>query len=168
MKSNGKLLGVLIAVAAFMASTGSALSGKSVKIENGEEGAGWVFKGCRLVEYGSTTLHFTEQKGSFIEFSFVGTGIEVYAKTDPQCGSVDIFIDEVFQSAVDTSSAENIWKAKVFEKGSLSDGSHKIRIAQTGKHGIKLDYIQVFNDPAVVAGCSKRDGFAFHGVARLM
>jgi hypothetical protein len=166
MKSYGKQLSVLMA-AALAAGSGFALSGKNVKIENGE-GPGWVFKNCRLVEYGATTLHFTEQKGSFIEFSFVGTGIEVYAKTDPQCGSVDIFIDEVFQSAVDTSSAENIWKVKVFEKGSLSAGSHKIRIAQTGKHGIKLDYIQVFNDPAVVVGCSKRDDFAFHGVARLM
>jgi hypothetical protein len=151
MKSYGKKMGVLMAAAALAAGSGFALSGKNVKIENGE-GPGWVFKNCRLVEYGSTTLHFTEQKGSFIEFSFVGTGIEVYAKTDPQCGSVDIYIDDVFQATVDSASAENLWKVKVFEKGGLAAGPHKIRIVQTGKMGIKLDYILVFTEPAMVLG----------------
>ena len=154
MKSHAKRLGVLMAAAAFAAGSGFALSGKNVKIENGE-GPGWVFKDCQRVEYGATAIQITSSKGASIEAEFVGTGIEVYAKTDSKCGPVDIFIDDVFQANVDTASSTDLWKAKVYEKGGLTAGPHKIRIVQTGKQGIKLDYIQVFNDPAIVLGWSK-------------
>ncbi len=150
-QSYGKKMGVLMAAAALAAGSGFALSGKNVKIENGE-GPGWMFKNCRLVEYGNAALHFTETKGSSIEAEFIGTGIEVYAKTDSNCGPVDIYIDDVFQATVDSASVENLWKVKVFEKGGLAAGSHKIRIVQTGKMGFKLDYILVFTEPAIVLG----------------
>jgi hypothetical protein len=68
-----------------------------------------------------------------LEYSFTGTGITLYALKNKNMGKADIYIDGVKVKQIDLYSSSAKYKANVFEKQSLVNKAHKIKIVATGK-----------------------------------
>jgi hypothetical protein len=146
MKTRGKQWMTVAALFSFAVFAQATPAGTEKQIEDGS-GSEWIYKDCVEIEAGSGgSIHVTNAKGAFIETGFSGTGIEIYAKKDAKCGTVEVYIDGNLIEQIDTSDAGNLWKAKVFEKDGLAPGKHTLKIVQTGSLGIKLDFIKVYSN----------------------
>ncbi|MDR7238023.1 S8 family serine peptidase [Neobacillus drentensis] len=81
---------------------------------------------------GKTINQTTGNSGS-LEYAFSGTGITLYSVKDKNLGKADIYIDGVKVKRIDLYSSSRKYKAIVFNKQSLANKAHKIKIVATGK-----------------------------------
>ncbi|WP_066255986.1 S8 family serine peptidase [Neobacillus drentensis] len=79
------------------------------------------------------TINQTKGSAGSLEYAFSGTGITVYAVKDKNMGKADIYIDGVKVKRIDLYSSSRKYKAIVFNKQSLVNKVHKIKIVATGK-----------------------------------
>ena len=100
------------------------------------------------------------QAGKYFEYTFTGTGIEVYAQKHANFASYDV--------SIDGGKAENVSLAgsgggdpqqKIFEAKNLENKQHTIRctiVARDGKTQANLDYLKIFA-PVQAAEVNKAD-----------
>lgn len=79
-------------------------------------------------------VHYGEPDGSEPEFTytFQGTGIELLSEQSTSSGKIDIYIDNEFQSTVDSYGSEQVGQHSVFSKTDLPQGSHTLRAVRNG------------------------------------
>jgi len=77
-------------------------------------------------------LKFTEEPQASAEMLFRGTSIAWVGARCSQGGIANVYIDGVFQEAVDLYSAQLKGQRRLFSRGNLSNGPHRISIEATG------------------------------------
>ena len=86
--------------------------------------------------------------GKYFEYTFTGTGVEVYAQKHANFASYDVKIDneEPVKVSLDGSSNGEP-QQKIFERKDLKNGSHTIRctiVARGNSKQANLDYLKIF------------------------
>jgi hypothetical protein len=70
--------------------------------------------------------------GSFVDFSFTGTGVDWYTIAGPKHGTADLLIDGTFVRTVDTYASSKVVGVRHRVSG-LADGPHVLRVRVTGE-----------------------------------
>ena len=89
-------------------------------------------------------VHAVFNVNDTITYTFSGTGIGYITETYSDEGMVDIYIDNVFQTSVNCSTATRLTQQMVYSKIGLSSGSHTIKIVNTGGKNMLLDAFRVY------------------------
>ncbi|QGQ99716.1 DUF4185 domain-containing protein [Paenibacillus psychroresistens] len=78
--------------------------------------------------YYNSTLHYANTSGAYAQYTFTGTGIQWIGARSNDHGKVDIYIDGVFNSTLDTYSSTFDKQQTLFSIAGLASGSHTIKI----------------------------------------
>lgn len=88
-----------------------------------------------------------EQENAYFEYTFSGTGVEVYVQKHASWGSLEVFIDEQSQGVQSLAGSENGDDQQLlFKKTDLTNGEHKIKCvvkSRDGKKKVNLDYLKI-------------------------
>ena len=93
--------------------------------------------------------------GSYFEYTFNGTGVEVYSQKHANFASFDVYIDgaEIGKYSLEGSSnGDN--QQLIFSKKDLENREHTIKcvaVERDGKYQINLDYLKIFSPGEGVA-----------------
>jgi len=98
-------------------------------------GVGWAYMG---------TIHSGAISGVYVSYTFDGTQVRLYAGTQQWGGNGDIYIDDDYQTTVSFYSPTSIGDVMLYESGTLSSGSHTIRVEEGGE--IYIDAFEHFSD----------------------
>lgn len=95
-----------------------------------------------------TTKTEASGAGSFFEYTFTGTGVEVYVQKHANFASYDVYIDgtKIGNYSMNGSSSGDP-QSLLFEKKDLDNGEHTIKCvsaARDNKTQVNLDYIKTF------------------------
>ena len=121
IKGNGKVLGSV-----------SAQFGKMTfpnTIRHDDYGVSYLGDISQKSDY--TLLN--EPEASF-EFTFVGTGIELYGPKGLGMGKADVLIDGILAGEIYSYSNQAISETKLFEKSGLEDGLHLVTVVKNRKN----------------------------------
>src|SRR5207302_8735309 len=69
-----------------------------------------------------------------VTFSFSGTGARWIGYSDPWSGIANVYVDGVFQAAVDTYSNTSKYQVVQYTTTGLASGNHTLKIQATGQH----------------------------------
>lgn len=110
------------------------------------------------VNFYNHTVHQSGNANDYIQYLFVGTGIEVYMTTGTNKGIFEIFIDNTSYGTIDTYTSNttgvngNNFQVKVYNIDNLPLKEHTIKILVTGNKNssssdslIELDYFKILN-----------------------
>ena len=95
------------------------------------------------------TRNDSSAAGSYFEYTFNGTGVEVYSQKHANFASFDIYVDTVKignYSLNGSSSGDN--QQLIFSKTDLTNGEHTIKcvaVARDGKYQVNLDYLKILS-----------------------
>lgn len=96
--------------------------------------------------------------GSYFEYTFTGTGIEVYVQKHANFGAFEVFIDNESQGTISMEgSSGGDPQSLLFSKKDLDNEEHTIKCVaaeRNGKYQVNLDYLKIFS-PAVDASVNK-------------
>lgn len=78
---------------------------------------------------------------STASFSFVGTALQLYARTLPSGGRFDVYIDGVLAGTAETYDPNGQFQSLVFEQAGLAAGTHTVQLKLNGqKHASSSGY----------------------------
>jgi hypothetical protein len=103
----------------------------------------WYVAGKRGLGDFLDDVHATMADGSQVGYAFTGTGIALFSETYSDEGRMDIYLDEVFQRSVDTTSRVRHAQQSVFSACGLSPGRHTIRAVKRSGTYMLLDRFDV-------------------------
>ncbi|HEY5584209.1 MAG TPA: discoidin domain-containing protein [Ruminiclostridium sp.] len=107
-------------------------------------GSSWGYNGNRGAgEYGDD-IHNVTANGDYFEYSFTGTGVQYISDRRYNDGTVDIYIDDVFQQTVDCYNPGFLTQQVVFGKSGLTFGTHTIKGVKRSGTYIDVDAIKVY------------------------
>ncbi|QHW33172.1 hypothetical protein GZH47_21890 [Paenibacillus rhizovicinus] len=94
--------------------------------------------------------------GDVNAFTFDGTAVSVFMRTFDAGGLLDVYLDGVFQTTIDSKTTNTVSNAKVFEKTGLRGGEHKLELkvkTVAGRGAVVVDGFEYVYDPnATVPG----------------
>ncbi|MFC5647791.1 X2-like carbohydrate binding domain-containing protein [Paenibacillus solisilvae] len=88
-------------------------------------------------------VHYSENNGEYLEYTFKGTGIQYITELDPSQGDVDIYLDGQFQQTVNTFAAQRSAQQAIYKVSGLSDGFHTIKAVKKSGTFMLLDALKV-------------------------
>jgi len=103
----------------------------------------WYVAGRRGLGDFHDDVHATMADGSWAGYAFTGTGIALFSETYSDEGRMDIYLDEVFQRSVDTTSQARHAQQSVFSACGLAPGRHTIRAVKRSGTYMLVDRIDV-------------------------
>lgn len=80
----------------------------------------------------NSDLHYTNTNGSYAEYKFIGNTIKWIGEKAFNRGIADVYIDGVFDKAVDCYDSAVLYQRDLYTKTGLSPGDHTIKIVCTG------------------------------------
>jgi hypothetical protein len=106
--------------------------------------------------YSGGTIKYSTRKywwrpGASVTISFKGTGLTWIAKTGPSYGKARVIVDGGTPVVVDLYSAAFQSQRSVWSTGSLSSGSHVVKVSWTGQKNPKSTYTYIDVDAVQVA-----------------
>lgn len=110
-------------------------------------------------------IHAAQKDGSFFEYAFTGTGIDVISDLCPQGGQIKVLVDGVLQEEVSCFSTEVQAGRTVFTKTGLIDGQHVIKVIKAGGEKMVLDALKVYSRPIRIACIG--DSITYRGTASM-
>lgn len=95
------------------------------------------------------TVNTSDAVGSSFEYTFTGTGVEVYVQKHANFANMQIFIDgqDMGTYSMDGSSSGDP-QSLLYSKTDLTNGEHTIKgvaVARDGKYQINLDYLKILS-----------------------
>lgn len=91
----------------------------------------WTFESD--TNYSGGTEKYSSTVNGYIEYVFTGTSVKLYGSRNTNRGKVDIYIDGVKDSTVDTYSPKGmLYEQEIFCKLGLTSGTHTIKAVVTG------------------------------------
>jgi hypothetical protein len=90
-------------------------------------------------------VNSTESNGDAFEFSFTGTGVDYIAPKDAVCGSIDIYVDNIFKQTVNATSTTYQAMQTLFGIKGLPYGSHTIKGIKKDGSSMSVDAFVVYN-----------------------
>jgi autotransporter-associated beta strand protein len=92
----------------------------------------WTYQRNRNTTEFCRDVHETTVNGDYVEFAFSGTDIQLLGTGDSSHGTVDIYLDGVFQQTVSAQTASPQYRKVIFSKSGLARGNHKLKAVKTG------------------------------------
>lgn len=84
------------------------------------------------------------------ELTFRGTGVRWISRRNPVSGKADVYVDSVRVRRVDLHAAKRRYGVRVFDSGTLTPGTHTIRVEHTGRKDRRARDDKVWLDAFVV------------------
>lgn len=103
----------------------------------------WYASGNRGLGDFHDDVHATMADGSWVGYAFTGTGIALFSETYSDEGRMDVYLDEVFQRTVDTTSQDRHAQQSVFSACGLPPGRHTIRAVKRSGTYMLVDRLDV-------------------------
>jgi hypothetical protein len=108
-------------------------------------GSGWFDSNNRGMGDSGDDVHATQTNGDAFSYSFTGTGVSYVTEKYSDEGLVDVYLDNVFQTSVDTSSATRLTQQAVYTATGLTPGAHTLRVVKKSGSYMLLDRINVIS-----------------------
>ncbi|QJD86960.1 Ig-like domain-containing protein [Cohnella herbarum] len=104
---------------------------------------GWGYSSNRGAGDYQNDVHYTSANGDSVEYTFVGTGIEVVApaSNDAGYGKFDVLIDGVSQGIADAGGRSSNYLSQqiLYSNKNLTMGQHTIRLVKTSGSYLQVD-----------------------------
>ena len=84
-------------------------------------------------------VHSTTGNGSYAQYTFTGTGIRFITETYTNAGTVDIYLDNVFQTTASRNSASPYGQVVLYSNTSLASGTHTIKVVKSSGSYLEAD-----------------------------
>ena len=101
-------------------------------------GSTWKIVAGRSIDY-NRDIHATTGNGNYAQATFQGSQVDYLTELKTDKGTVDVYIDGVFQKTVNCYGTSWFSQVTVFRKTGLSAGTHTIKIVKTGGTNLALD-----------------------------
>ncbi|QGR00194.1 glycoside hydrolase family 27 protein [Paenibacillus psychroresistens] len=93
----------------------------------------WTLNGNRGFGDYNNDIHYTSTNNDYVQFTFIGTGIEWISEKEAGQGDVDIYIDNVFKQTVSTYNATRLTQQSLYSITGLTNASHTFKaVKKTG------------------------------------
>lgn len=81
------------------------------------------------------SARYADVTGSYAQFKFSGTNVQLLAFTGANCGKANVYIDDVLVTTepIDMYSAKTNFRTIVFESAPLSPGTHTLKVVNSGE-----------------------------------
>ena len=127
---------------------------KITKIEDTDENI--VYYGAWTKEtnsnYDNNSSHYSSDKSSYMEYTFRGTGINIYDVTGHNKGMVEIFIDGVSKGTIDRYTSGMVYKTLLYSIKNLNFDTHTIKVVVTrtkndrsSEYTFTFDYLEILD-----------------------
>jgi hypothetical protein len=112
-----------------------------------DDGAnGWTWR-----NFGSYTdtdaykgkAHGTHNNGAYGQYTFTGTTVEVYGRSGPIGGSIEVIIDGVSRGSYSQLASVEVYNSRLFNVSNLSNARHTIKLVTKNTGWAMLDYLKV-------------------------
>ncbi|MFD2611166.1 X2-like carbohydrate binding domain-containing protein [Paenibacillus gansuensis] len=88
-------------------------------------------------------VHFLEADGEYFEYTFQGTGIEVFTELDPSQGAIDFYMDGDYKMTVNAVNTGRLTQQAVFSTAGLEAGTHTVKAVKKSGWFMLLDKLRV-------------------------
>jgi acetyl esterase/lipase len=111
-----------------------------------DSASGWTWSG--LASYSDSnafdaSAHGNNVAGNYGQYTFNGTGVNVYTWKGPNGGVFQIYIDGVSKGAYSLVAASNVYNQQLYSISGLAYGSHTIELVAQNSNWAMVDYIVV-------------------------
>lgn len=137
-------------------------TGPDTLIDNGVKGTqgyqfnfvgnGWTHNATAADTWYKKTMSYSGTAGDNFTFKFDGTLVAVFTEVGPTHGIIEIAIDGVVKKRVDLYAPEFMQRVKVYQKDSLTQDVHTIKLSCTGTKNsastntfLIIDYLGINN-----------------------
>ena len=112
---------------------------------------GWFYQTNRNAGDWNNDAHVTTNSGSYCEFTFTGSGIELLSEKFHDMGEIGVALDGLSQGhyQLHQDPMPRLYRVPVFRKMDLSPGCHNLRITNLATNGAfcLVDGFRVFGKP---------------------
>jgi parallel beta-helix repeat protein len=128
---------------------GSGVSGYGGPVTN-NTASGFAYTGAWSVSSNRPNgdyfndVHYTTANNAYFTYTFNGTGIDYISERADDMGTVDIYIDNVYQTTVDAYSATTQTARTLYSIRGLSSGSHTLKAIKTGGTFMLVDGVRIY------------------------
>jgi hypothetical protein len=114
--------------------------------------SGWAWR--KIGSYADTdaykgSAHGTHNQGAYGQYSFTGTTVEVYGRSGPQGGVIEVIIDNMSRGSFSQAGSTEIYNAKLFSVSNLTNQKHTIKLVSKNTLWVMIDYLKVGSDVVV-------------------
>lgn len=89
-------------------------------------------------------VQYTEKDGDFFEYTFRGTGIQLFTEKHESQGDMDIYIDGQFKETVSAHlNSGRLAQQKLYSISGLTEGRHTLKAVKTSGQFMLLDMLKV-------------------------
>ncbi|MGN7764503.1 X2-like carbohydrate binding domain-containing protein [Paenibacillus sp. 22594] len=88
-------------------------------------------------------VQYTEKDGDSFEYTFRGTGIQLYTETDTSQGDMDIYVDGMFQQTVSAYHNGRQAQQNLYSIAGLPEGFHTLKAVKKSGSFMLLDMLKV-------------------------
>lgn len=99
----------------------------------------WTYDGNRATNEFGRDVHTTTVNGDFVEYAFNGTNIELVVSTGTNRGTMDIYVDNVFQQSVNGYSTTDGLRKTIYQGSGFARGNHTLKVVKTGGTFLAID-----------------------------
>jgi fibronectin type 3 domain-containing protein len=109
----------------------------------------WSYSSGRNYGDFHSDVHYTQNNGQYVQYTFVGPYIVWISELDPSEGSVGVYLDGVLQTNVNCTSTTRIAQARLFTAMNLSPGRHTLKLVKNSGSYMVVDAFAVAPTPPV-------------------
>ncbi|MNK83461.1 hypothetical protein D3C87_1032760 [compost metagenome] len=140
-KSNFLLISAVLFVAVLAPLQASA---QLTTVDDGANGWTWRNFGSYVDDAAyKGKAHGTHNKGAYGQYSFTGTTVEVYGRSGPIGGSIEVIIDGISRGSYSQLGSVEVYNSRLFNVSNLSNTRHTIRLVTKNTGWAMLDYLKV-------------------------
>ncbi|WP_419884974.1 S-layer homology domain-containing protein [Paenibacillus sp. B-A-8] len=88
-------------------------------------------------------VHYAEQNGDSFEYTFRGTGIQLFTEVDESQGDMDIYVDDQFKGTVSAYRNGRLSQQILYSISGLTDGQHTLKAVKKSGRFMLLDMLKV-------------------------
>lgn len=88
-------------------------------------------------------VQYAEQNGDSFEYTFRGTGIQLFTEVDESQGDMDIYVDDQFKGTVSAYRNGRLSQQILYSISGLTDGQHTLKAVKKSGRFMLLDMLKV-------------------------
>jgi len=107
----------------------------------------WTYSSGRSMGDYHSDVHYTQNNGEYVQYSFVGPAITWIGELQNDEGNVAVYLDGVFQQTVNCYSTTRIAQQRLFSATNLSAGRHSLKLVKQSGSYLVVDAFAVAPTP---------------------
>ena len=111
-------------------------------------GSGWYTARSPYVYNGD--YHDTTLNGDYVQYAFIGTGVDYITTKGTAYGKADIYIDGIFQQTINLYASSYSYSQVAYHNNSLPFGSHVVKIVKSSGTNMSVDAFRVHDSDVFV------------------